>query len=315
VCRGPFSAVWLLVVLAAGGSACRAQAVAPPSARPTVRVVSDRISQAVLEQYQAYLPDVSLKLIDTAPGTLATVSAVQSGAADVGFVLADVAYFANTRSTGDLPAEQLRALVALPTAAVHLLVRPGLSDSALDGRPALRVRTNAAFSSQKLLAQLMFSEYNLGPDSVHEQPLPNDSIAEALISRQIDAAFITDFFPSLAVSGATGKGARLLPIDGAASARLRERYPFVRTLTIPADTYVMQHAPVRTVGVDRLLVCRTDLDAQLAHSLTRGFVEAIPHLQSVIRSSRLVELQQASTASIPLHNGAAQYFRERELTP
>ena len=77
-----------------------------------------------------------------------------------------------------------------------------------------------------------------------------------------------------------------------------------------------RHASVRTIGVDRLLVCRSDLDDALVHELTRHFIEALPEIFRPLRSSaRLLDLDSASATPIPLHPGAAQYYRERELAP
>ena len=52
------------------------------------------------------------------------------------------------------------------------------------------------------------------------------------------------------------------------------------------------------------------------HDLTREFLEALPKIFSSLRAStRLMDLGQAAATPIPLHKGAAQYYRERELTP
>jgi hypothetical protein len=79
---------------------------------------------------------------------------------------------------------------------------------------------------------------------------------------------------------------------------MRNTYPFVRTVWIPARTYR-----------------RADLDERIVHDLTRELLAALPRLSTSLRTSlRLMDLEQASAMPLPLHKGAAQYYRERELS-
>jgi TRAP-type uncharacterized transport system substrate-binding protein len=64
-----------------------------------------------------------------------------------------------------------------------------------------------------------------------------------------------------------------------------------------------------------VLVCSSDLDATLVYELTRRLFESLPRMSSYLRTSlRLMDLHEASATPIPLHEGAARYYRERELT-
>ena len=103
-------------------------------------------------------------------------------------------------------------------------------------------------------------------------------------------------------------------IDGPFAAQVRHEYPFVRSVTIPAGTYPGQHRDIATIGVDRLLIGGSQLDEALVHDLTRVFIETLPLMASSLRTSiRLTNLEQASATPIPLHAGAARFYREREL--
>ncbi len=176
--------------------------------------------------------------------------------------------------------------------------------------------TNGAFSSQSKLAELVFGAYGLGVRSLRREPFNLSLLPEALADGELDAAFVTAYYPAQSVTAATTLGAHLLPIDGDVAEGLRQKYPFVRRVSIPPHTYPGQPTAVRTIGVDRLLVCRSDLDELLVHDLTRQFLEALPRIFSSLRAStRLMDLGQAAATPIPLHRGAAQYYRERELMP
>jgi uncharacterized protein len=306
----------LLATLASAG--CERQTALSASTRRVVRLVSDTTTtQSLAAEYARSLPSVDVRLV-TAGGFMGTVMAIQRGDADMGFVLADVAYLANldVGSRAGTAGVPLRGMAALQTAPVHLLARRGISAADIVHHKHLRVGTNGAFSSQAMLAQLVLGAYEFEDASVRNAPLTSDEISRAMADGTIDVAFVTAYYPSQSVTAAAQTGAELLPIDGDLAERFRHKYPFVRRVVIPPHTYPGQPAAVRTIGVDRLLVCRSDLDETLAHDLTRVFIEAVPRIFASLRaSSRMIDLDRASATPIPLHNGAALYYRERELTP
>jgi TRAP transporter TAXI family solute receptor len=108
-------------------------------------------------------------------------------------------------------------------------------------------------------------------------------------------------------------GARLLPITGPSVERLHREYPFFQAAVIPPNSYPGVTGAIHTIGVDSLLVCRRDLDEALVYELTKGFFEALPELSASIEALRLMDLHQSPATPIPLHAGAARYYREREL--
>jgi TRAP transporter TAXI family solute receptor len=310
------AAVALLAALS--GGACERQTAVSASSRRVVRLVSDTTtSQPLAAEYARSMPNIDVRVVPAEP-LLGTVTAIQRGDADLGFVLADVAYLANAGVAGPAASRgiQLRGMAALQTAPIHLLARRGVSLADILGPEHLRVGLNGAFSSQTMLAGLVLGAYGFEDQHARNAPLTLDEIPRALSNGTIDVAFVTAYYPSRTVAAATTGGSELLPIDSALADRLRRRYPFVRRVSIPPQTYPGQRVAIRTIGVDRLLVCRSDLDEGLVHDLTRQFIEAVPRIFASLRaSSRLIDLDRASATPIPLHNGAALYYRERELSP
>ena len=75
--------------------------------------------------------------------------------------------------------------------------------------------------------------------------------------------------------------------------------------------------PIRLAGqedaIDVILVCRSDLDENLVHELTKHLFAAIARVATYHQALRLIELHRASTTAIPLHEGAARYYREWAL--
>ena len=69
---------------------------------------------------------------------------------------------------------------------------------------------------------------------------------------------------------------------------------------------------MRTVGVDNLLIARKDLGEHLVYQLTKGFFEVLPEIAKTLKAAE-VDADLAAATPIPLHAGAARYYREREL--
>jgi TRAP transporter TAXI family solute receptor len=94
---------------------------------------------------------------------------------------------------------------------------------------------------------------------------------------------------------------------------MRGPYPFLQPLVVPRGTYPGQDEAIDTVGVSSLLVCRRDVDEQFAYRLTRELFEALPEFSRTHPTARLIDPGQAPATPIPLHPGAARYYREREI--
>jgi TRAP transporter TAXI family solute receptor len=279
------------------------------SQKTSPRLVPDTtFGDALAQQYERLLPNVRIELVH-AIGSAATVNAIQRGDADLGFALADVAYFGYLRAHQQdrTAAIELRGIAALQLAPMYLLARAGLHVKTVRDVAGYRVGVGTALAGQSMLAGLLFRAYGLG----HEWVQPDRRID---LLAGVDATFATAYYPAATVTRPNSAGAHLIPIDGPIAAQLRREYPFVRSVTIPAGTYPGQTQDVVTLGVQRVLIGSTRLDERWAHDLTRAFIESLPLLSSSIHTSvRLTNLEQASATPIPLHFGAAQYYREREL--
>jgi TRAP transporter TAXI family solute receptor len=84
---------------------------------------------------------------------------------------------------------------------------------------------------------------------------------------------------------------------------------------IPRDTYPGQSEPVQTIGVNSILLCRADLPDDLIYTLTKALFDSLERPSSPLARFPWLDTDGASATPIPLHAGAARYFRERELFP
>ena len=132
-----------------------------------------------------------------------------------------------------------------------------------------------------------------------------------LAAGRIDAMFDNGVYEAASVSEALRAGAHLVPITGPRVDQLRQTYPFFKQAVIPRGMYE-QPSTVATIGVDSLLICRRDLSEQLVYELTARVFDVFRSL-SASDFFDLVELGQAAATPVPLHDGAARFFREQAL--
>ncbi|MGE5198331.1 MAG: TAXI family TRAP transporter solute-binding subunit [Rhodospirillaceae bacterium] len=303
-----------IAFVTAGTVACSRPAA--PLARRVIRLTTGTpgarfhpLGQALTRAYSAAFPSFDVRPVDSA-GSIANVEALQRGDADVGLSYADVAYMAYV---GGLDGRQeafanLRGIAVLELAPVHLVVRPGSTISDAAGLRGMRIAVGPAGSGSAFTADIVLRALGIA-STAHVEPMKYNDAAARLAAGTIDALFVTGTDPVDAVQSATRAGARLLPLGGPAIVRLRHDYPFFRSTLIHGGTYPGHPDPIRTIGVDNLLVCRRGLDEDTVHDLAQQLFAQLPSMSILIG----MDLEQAPATPIPLHDGAARYYREREL--
>ena len=197
---------------------------------------------------------------------------------------------------------------------LHLVVSGRSGVRSVPELRGLRVGVGRPGSGTALTARLVMKAYGLGPDSVRTEALAYNEAADRLAAGSLDALFIEGSSPLDSITRSTRAGARLLSLRGPVVERLAREYPFMSTAVIQGGTYASHPVAVQTIGVDNLLVCSRDLEERVVYELVRRFHEALPALAAGHRVLRFMDMEQAPATPIRLHDGAARYYRERELS-
>jgi hypothetical protein len=314
-----------MVVLAIALSAAGCDAAMPSAEQrathPVVRFMSGPLGggfyplgRNLEDAYRQLAPNLAVRH-SASTGAVTNVELIQRGEADLALVFADVAYlaFVGRLHGSEKPFDRLRGVSVLQLTPVHLVARSHAGISGVSDLRGKRVAVGPPGSGTAITAELVLRAFGIHLGDVHTEALQFDEAARRLVDGSVDVMFDTAMYPTDAVRTTATAGARLLPLDGPPIERLRHEYPFFRPAVIPASSYPGMRGAVRTIGVDGLLICRRDLDEGLVYDLTRRFFDALPTLSSSRDALRLMDLDQAPATPIPLHEGAARYYREREL--
>lgn len=301
------------VCLALVASCTRSQAPDVPSLRVLFGSSPERNVNydGMADYFSRTSPALAVALVGTA-GSQTVVSRIDAGEGEIGVAQADVAYAALRQGTEDLPKphHNLRALAVLESNTLLVIARRerNIRDiAALRGKRIIVARKGGA---SELFTRIVLDAYGLRYSDMETEFAPFEDIASRFVNGDMDAMIVT-----------VGTGSRLrtpiaamdsaafetVPIRGEAVQRLRREYPFSRPVTISVAEAPWLAAPLDTVGVESLLVCRRNLDEDIAYAFIRGFF--------AWREARRRPLNRetAAAAPIPLHPGAARYYREREI--
>ncbi len=258
----------------------------------------------------AGLSNIAIETVHSA-GAVSNIRAIQRGEAQLALTFADVAYLAFSGHLGasDPRFDQVRGIAVLQVTPIALVVRPGLQVRGPQDLRGRSVGVGPEGSGTAVTASLILRAYGLDEHELHIETIGFQEGVTKLLSGKLDAMFDNAIVRSDALKRAADGGARFVPIEGPASDRLRREYPFLRVTVMAPELY---GTSVRTIGVDGVLICRSDLDETLVYEITRQLFASLKSLgRGALRS---MDVKQAPATPVPLHPGAARYYRERELS-
>lgn len=276
------------------------------------------------------IPGTHVSLTPTV-SLITAVQAIERGDTDLGLAFADAAYTSHVLGGG---LSRLRAVASLNVTPFVLLVHPDSGIRRITDLPGHTVRLTSQnpgdprfrlpfrhpqsegphpeAATVSSLSELIVGAFGIRPSQLRLMALaPADGLA-ALRAGTVEAYFTSAPDDDL-VRQAVGGGARIVPIGGPQVDDLRRRYPFVQHVRIPAGTYPGQDRRLHTVGVGQVLICRADLDPGVVYRVTRALIQEFEQVTGHDSVLGRIRLDRAPVTPIPLHPGAARFYREWEL--
>lgn len=261
------------------------------------------------------------KIVATAQatnGSVANVNAIASGAAESGFSQSDVASWAYTGTgvyEGRGKVEELRAIANLYAETVHVVVKRGAAKTIGDLK-GKRISVDEPGSGSLINAKVILATYGIKDGDYKAENLKPGPSAEKLKDGGIDAFFITGGFPMAAVTElATTTGIDLLPVDGAEAEKLLASAKFFAPDSIPDGAY-KDVKGVKTVSVGAQWVTSSKIPADLVYEVTKALWSDKTRAVLDAGHAKGKAIQKATALAglgIPLHDGAAKFYKEAGL--
>ncbi len=110
------------------------------------------------------------------------------------------------------------------------------------------------------------------------------------------------------------KNVRVLDFSDKELERLHKAYPVWNRYVVKAGTYPGQEKDIRTVAQPNFLACRPDLPEETVYLITKTIYENLPFLHNIHKATMAMSLQRATVGlPVPLHPGAAKFYREKGI--
>ncbi|HEX5597790.1 MAG TPA: TAXI family TRAP transporter solute-binding subunit [Micromonosporaceae bacterium] len=264
--------------------------------------------QAIAELIRAELPQMAPEVLVTA-ASAHNARLLSTGHAEVGFMQADVA--AVSWASSPVP---LAAIARLYDDYLHLVVRADRDMSQLGDLRATNVSLGPAGSGTEITARRLLIVAGLDPDRdvvVHRLDL--EQSAAALRAGEIDAFFFSGGLPVAAVSRlAADLEIRLVDLGEWVGA-LREAHGEAYLMR-DIQTSVYGTERVATIAVPNYLVAPAAMPDDQAFMLARLLIERREMLARTHPAAQRLNRRVAiSTHPLPLHPGAARYYRDSKI--
>jgi uncharacterized protein len=309
----------IALLSAAAGWGCRA--AEKPADVPVVRMATilGRIMKPLSEELAKVLPErfparFEVQKINSS-GEYPKL--IETGQIELAMIQTDVAYVAYTQGLGDSPKpmRKLRGVAVLYTTPLHLLVTASSRIRDVMDLRGKRVVVGTAGSPTEFTARMSLEGLGISFSEMEIKRIPDADLVRSLETGELDAVFYrgNDPYP-LIQEMMRVPGVTFIPMSRSQIETIRAHHPFLTSTSIAAGMYGA-HQEIETVGGDMLLACRADLPDELVYWVTRTLFESLPELANSLPALRRIDPDHVQASPVPLHEGAARFYRERELFP
>ena len=308
----------------AGLAAVVALAVAPAAAR-----AQDFVNVLTGGTSGVYYPlGVALSKIygEKIPGVRPTVQAtkasvenlvlLQQGKGELAFTLGDsldAAWKGDEEAGFKAPLKKLRGVTAIYPNYVQIVASKESGIKTLADLKGKRLSVGAPKSGTELNARAILAAAGLSyKDLGKVEYLPFAESVELMKNRQLDATLQS---AGLGVASLRdlATSVEITMVEVPAAVVDKAGPPFVK-VSIPANTYTGQTTAVPAAAVVNYLVTHDGVKEETVYQMTKAIYENLADLTAAHAAARAIKLESALEGMpVPLHPGAARYFKEKGL--
>lgn len=244
---------------------------------------------------------------------------VNDGKSDIALVLGDtLSYGYKGEKLGGFskPLTNLRVIANIYANTIQIVARKDSGVTKLADLKGKKVSVGAPGSGTEINARQIFAAAKMSyHDFGRTDYLSFSESADQMKNRAIDVTLMSSGLPNPGIMDiATSQDITLVPIAGELLKVLDKETPFFVPAVIPKGTYKGQDHDVSSVGIPNFLIVRGDLDEQTVYEITKAMFENLDRLVQAHAAAKGIKLENAAKGlPVPLHPGAAKYYREKGL--
>lgn len=244
---------------------------------------------------------------------------IDSGDADLAFVLSDTAYDA---SQGNAPFEapvDANSLVTLYNNYTQIVVNADSGIESIADLSGKRISVGSPGSGTEVIALRVLEAAGINPDEdIDREQLGVAESAQAMKDGNVDAFFWSGGLPTAAITDLAvtpNMTIKLLPSADVRDALVESYGEYYSVDTIPAGTYDGQEEDVDVIAVPNVLVVHADMDEELAYNIVKSMFENQETLAAGHPEARKLSVNTAyCSQALPYHPGAVRYLEEQGVS-
>lgn len=295
LCSTPVSAAEFITVLTGGTSG-----------------VYYPLGVALSQIYEKHIPDTK-NSVQSTKASVENLNLIQSDRGEVAFTLGDSlssAWSGNVELGFKQPLKKLRAIAGIYPNYIQVFALESSGIKSLADMKGKRISVGAPKSGTELNARailaaagLSYSDFSkveyLGFNESVEL-MKNDQLDITLQSAGLGGAALRD----LAVS----RKVVVVPIPAEIVEKVGD--PAYQSGVIPANTYEGQKTNVPTAYIQNFLVTRENLSDETVYKMTKSLWDNLANMVSAHSAAKAINLEGATKAPVPFHNGAIKFYKE-----
>lgn len=265
--------------------------------------------------YGEKIPGVRTQVQST-KASVENLNLLQTGRGEIALALGDsvkAAWDGDVEVGFQKKLDKLRGIAAVYPNVIQIVASQSSGVKTFQDLKGKSLSVGAPKSGTEVNARAIFEAMGMSyKDLGKAEYLPFGESVELIKNRQLDATLQS---AGLGVSSIRDL-ASSLPINVVsvpAEVAKKLGAPFVAT-TIPANTYTGQTTDVPTLAVVNFLVTHSAVPDEIAYQMTKQLFENLPEMVAAHKAASAINLKGALDGMpIPLHPGAARYYKEKGL--
>jgi hypothetical protein len=251
-------------------------------------------------------------------GSVANVNAIRNNEMDMGVVQSDIQYkaYAGTENFQDAGAfEDMRAMFALHGEPLTVVARQDANIKNVKDLKGKRVNLGNPGSGQRATMEVVMDALDWTRDDFSlVSELDAAEQAAALGDNNIDAMVYVAGHPNGSIQEATTTvDAVIVSVTGEEIDELIAERPYYAKATIPGGIYRGNENDVQTFGVRATLVTSTKAPDDVVYETVKAVFENFDRFKRLHPAFATLKEEEMikEGLSIPLHDGAIRYYKER----
>ena len=268
------------------------------------------VGTGIASMINKYIPGTDVR-VEVTGGAVEDPRLVGTGETDLGITNTAPGYFAHKGMKPYGKPLPIRTLAYMYPSTLHMVTRQDAGIHTLTDLKGRRVGCGVAGGGTILMMQRLFPLVGISIKDIKPSYIGYKDASLALQDGNLDASFVLAGAPTAAILELqTRTPIRFLKVTEETIQAFEKKFPFYIRVVIPKDFYKTSE-DVLTVGAGNLLIVNSSMTDDMAYKITAALFDHVDEFRKVHPSAKVISLETAPKSVVPLHPGAARYYREK----